>query len=85
MRRVECLTGVLRLSVESIEVRCRRWIVVLSGNDGVKSELMGILYIRDKFLVLLRLDCLEVAIHPRLTHSASRARIPSERTWSSRD
>jgi hypothetical protein len=94
MRRVECLTGVLRLSVEmelcgkvsrcSIEVGCRRWIVVLSGNDEDKSELMGILYIRDKFLVLLRLDCyshcLEVAIHPRLTHSACRGRATSERT-----
>jgi hypothetical protein len=69
---VECLTEVLRLSVEmelcgkvsrcSIEVGCRRWIVVLSGNDEDKSELMGIIYIRDKFLVLLRLGCLEVAI-----------------------
>jgi hypothetical protein len=72
MRRVECLTGVLRLSVEmelcgkvsrcSIEVGCRRWSVVLSGKDGDKSELMGIIYIRDKFLVLWRLGCLEVAI-----------------------
>jgi hypothetical protein len=35
----------------------------VSGNDGDESELIGILYIRDKFLVLLRLDCLEVAIH----------------------